>query len=106
MAMPDANSTGVVVQALIAAGEDVFSENWINVGMALGRFQNADGSFSYMLETRDVNLYAAVQALPALAGQAFPILGQAVHQARQSLPACTAEQLATPVPIVDLPCAA
>lgn len=104
-AMADANSTALVVQALIAAGEDPASQEWQNVAGALLAFQNESGSFSYLLDPRDDNLFATVQALPAIAGLALPFY--VVREATAvAAPTCTAEQLATPAATSDLPCAA
>lgn len=69
----DANSTAIVVQALIAVGEDPTSADWNNVAAALASFQNASGAFRYTDDQPDDNLYATLQAIPAIAGQAFPI---------------------------------
>jgi hypothetical protein len=103
-AAADGNSTGIVVQALIAAGEDPTAEKWQNVAGSLERFQNPDGSFTYLFDPRDENLYATVQLLPALARQPFPI--QPAKDAKPVLlPTCTPVQKATP-PADDLQCAA
>src|SRR3712207_7726676 len=42
-----------------------------NVLMSLTSFQNPSGAFRYMAEPPDDNLYATLQAIPALAGLAF-----------------------------------
>ncbi|MDQ4100528.1 MAG: cell wall anchor protein [Chloroflexota bacterium] len=70
----DANSTGLVVQALIAAGEDPASESWRNAAAALAAFQNPSGAFRYADDQPDDNIFATVQAVPAVAGRAMPIL--------------------------------
>jgi squalene cyclase len=104
-AQPDANSTALVVQALIAAGEDPTAQEWQNVAGSLLAFQNENGSFSYQLEQRDDNLFATVQAIPAIAGQALPVMSTAATPV--ALPTCTPERLqATPPADADLPCAA
>ena len=64
----DANSTAVAVQAIIAAGED-----WRGAAGALAAFQNPSGAFRYTDDQPDDNLFATVQAIPALAGAALPI---------------------------------
>jgi hypothetical protein len=69
----DANSTAVVIQALIAAGEDASSDAWGRATAALAGFQNDSGAFRYQHEFPDDNLYATVQAIPAMAGTALPI---------------------------------
>jgi hypothetical protein len=71
----DANSTSIVIQALIAAGEDPASAEWGNAFAALTSFQNESGAFRYMLDMQDDNLFATVQAIPALAGAPLPIAG-------------------------------
>jgi len=71
----DANSTGIVVQALVAAGQDPASPDWNNVAGRLLEFQNESGAFRYMVDMPDDNLFATVQAIPAIAGVPFPIVG-------------------------------
>jgi hypothetical protein len=108
-AVADANSTGIVVQALIAVGEDPSSEAWQNVGGSLLLFQNPSGAFRYTMEPPDDNLFATLQALPAIAGQAYPIAAGNGTPAALPEPqgTCTPEQLAaTPGADAELPCAA
>ncbi|MEA2595639.1 MAG: hypothetical protein QOF01_2108 [Thermomicrobiales bacterium] len=69
----DANSTAVVIQAILAAGEDPASADWKNAEAALVAFQNPSGAFRYTDDEPDDNLFATVQAIPALAGQPYPI---------------------------------
>ncbi len=69
----DANSTALVVQALIATGEDPSSQNWGNAMAALLRFQTGGGGFRYLDGDTEANLFATVQAMPALAGLPLPI---------------------------------
>lgn len=65
---PDANSTAYAVQALIATGANDAA------GLqALAAFQNPSGAFRYNDQQKDDNLLSTLQAIPALAGQAFPI---------------------------------
>ena len=102
-AAADANSTGIVIQALVAAGEDPAAQEWQNVSGSLMAFQNESGSFSYLLDPKDENLFATVQAIPALASQPFPIVSSAESD--------TAESTRTPdqqpgTPVADLPWAA
>jgi hypothetical protein len=70
-AMSDGNSTALVVQALIAAEQDPASADWNNAMGALLAFQNESGAFRYMNEPPDDNLFATLQAIPAIAGVAF-----------------------------------
>ena len=69
----DANSTSLVVQALIATGKDPASAEWKNAAAALAAFQNPSGAFRYADAPPEDNLFATIQALPAIAGLAFPI---------------------------------
>jgi hypothetical protein len=74
----DANSTAVTIQALIAAGEDPAGDAWTTEAgttpmSALEVFQNESGAFAWQAAIPDDNLLATVQALPALAGEAFPL---------------------------------
>ena len=104
-ALADANSTALVVQGLIAAGEDPTAQQWQNVAGLLLAFQNESGSFSYQLDPRDENLFATVQAIPAIAGLALPY-NMASGATAVALPTCTVEQLATPEADADRQCAA
>jgi hypothetical protein len=69
----DSNSTALVAQALIGAHGEDDPEAQAAID-ALLTFQNPNGSLSWMLDPRDENIFSTVQALPALAGRAFPIL--------------------------------
>lgn len=69
----DANSTALVVQALIAAGEDPTSPEWGNAAQALLAFQEADGGLRFMAVDEEANLLATVQGIPALAGVPLPV---------------------------------
>jgi prenyltransferase beta subunit len=73
----DANSTAFVVQAIIAVGQDPASTDWNNAAAALATFQNPSGAFQYTDDQPDDNLFATLQAIPAIAGQAYPIAGVA-----------------------------
>lgn len=110
-ATADANSTGLVIQALISVGEDPSSEAWQNVGGSLLLFQNPSGAFRYTMEPPDDNLFATLQAVPAVAGVALPIAsvgGTPVALPEPiPFPTCTAEELTvTPEVGAELPCAA
>ncbi|CAN5554500.1 prenyltransferase/squalene oxidase repeat-containing protein [soil metagenome] len=62
----DSNSTALAVQALIALDFDSTHDPLRRAVEALSVFQNANGSFSWMLDERDENMFSTVQALPAL----------------------------------------
>lgn len=95
----DANSTAVVLQALIAAGQDPAA--WVKGDAntpftALTDFQNDDGSFAWQKAMPDPNFLATVQAVPALAGKTYPLAVAAVGEAAapESLPVTGAAPLA------------
>mgnify|MGYP001405691819 CR=1 FL=1 len=69
-AIADANSTALVLQAVIAAG----SENTATLENALVTFQAPSGAFFYQAQDQTANLFSTVQAIPALAGLALPVL--------------------------------
>lgn len=71
----DANSTSFVVQAIIAVGQEPASADWNDAMAALTAFQNSSGAFHYTDDQPDDNLFATLQAIPAIAGQAYPIVG-------------------------------
>jgi len=107
----DSNTTGIVIQALVAVGEDPRSETWQNVGGSLLLFQNPSGAFRYTMEPPDDNLFATLQAVPAVAGVALPIasVGGTPVALPEAIPfpTCTAEEAAvTPEAGAELPCAA
>jgi prenyltransferase beta subunit len=72
----DANSTAIVVQAILAVGQDPASADWNEAAAALAAFQNPSGAFRYTDDEPDDNLFATVQALPAIAGQPYPIAAE------------------------------
>lgn len=71
--VPDANSSALVVQALIATGVDVEASGDL---AGLASFQNVSGAFRYQDEDPADNAFATVQAVPALAGAALPVIGE------------------------------
>jgi hypothetical protein len=99
----DANSTAVTIQALIAAGEEPAA--WESSGGAnpverLEAFQNESGAFAWQAAMPDDNLLATVQALPALAGRAFPLARMDVGEASA---AAGAADTATPAAPATVP---
>ena len=65
----DANSTALVAQALIAVDEDA------TVLIAtLSTFQNANGAFFWQHADMTDNSFSTIQAIPAAAGVAFPVV--------------------------------
>jgi prenyltransferase beta subunit len=72
--VPDANSTALAVQTLIATGADLSSESVSAAIDALAAFQNPSGGFRYTDDVPEDNLLATVQAIPALAGCALPVV--------------------------------
>jgi hypothetical protein len=97
----DANSTAVSIQALIAAGQDPAA--WESSGSAtpvdsLEAFQNPSGAFAWQASMPADNLLATVQALPALAGKAFPLATMAVGEASAASAAAAAPAASAPAP--------
>jgi hypothetical protein len=62
----DANSTALVLQALLAAGED--PATWGEPSRVLLGLQRSNGALVFNVDTPSDNLLATVQAIPALAG--------------------------------------
>jgi len=95
----DANSTAVTVQALLAAGIDpttwTVAEGKTPIA-ALEALQNESGAFAWKASVPDDNLLATVQALPALAGKAFPFATMDVGE-----PAAPATMPQTGGPVAD-----
>ena len=71
--VPDANSTALVLQALIATMAPEDEAAFQQDADALAGFQNGSGQFRYTDDMPDDNLFATVQALPAIVGLALPI---------------------------------
>ena len=92
----DANSTAVTIQAILAAGQDPVGAEWTTDAgstpiAALEAFQNESGAFAWQAAMPDDNLLATVQALPALAGKAFPLATMDVGEATAAAPTTTPE---------------
>jgi prenyltransferase beta subunit len=88
----DANSTAVTIQVIVAAGQDPIGPDWATDGggtpvSALEALQNESGAFAWQAAMPDDNLLATVQALPALAGKAFPLATMDVGAAAPLAPA-------------------
>jgi len=92
----DGNSTSLGLQAIVAVGQDPSTPEWRNAAAALVAFQNASGAMRYTNTEPSDNLFATVQAIPALAGVPLPVATVCVP---------VADGAATPVgtPIVALP---
>lgn len=69
----DANSTALVIQALLATGQSPESDAVAKPMKALDGMQNDSGALYYQQGATDDNLLATVQALPALAGKPLPV---------------------------------
>jgi squalene cyclase len=100
----DANSTSVAIQAIIAAGQDPAGAEWGSAAgstpvSALEGFQNVSGAFAWQLGTPDDNLLATVQALPALAGKAFPLATANVGAASAATASAAAASSAAPTTV-------
>ncbi len=72
----DGNSTAWVIQALLAAGQDIESHTWVKTNVTpmgfLMSLQNADGAVAYQRTVTDDNLSTTCAAVPALAVATFP----------------------------------
>ena len=66
---------------------------------ALEALQNESGAFAWQAAVPDDNLLATVQALPAVAGKAFPLAKMNVGEAAVAAPATMPE---TGGPMLDL----
>jgi hypothetical protein len=93
---PNANSTALAVQALVALGEDFYSSNspWAQAAgehtplRALQGFQTASGAFQADFGSGPFDdFFSTTQALPALTGKAYPLPGrwQSAYQALSCL---------------------
>jgi hypothetical protein len=69
----DANSTALVIQALLASGQSLDSDAVAKAVKALEGMQNDSGAFYYQQGATDDNVLATIQALPALAGKPLPV---------------------------------
>ena len=70
----DANSTALVIQAMIATGHAAGSTEISSSLSALGTLRNSDsGAFYYRSDAKDDNLLASAQAIPALEAKPLPI---------------------------------
>lgn len=96
--MADANSTALAVQALIAAGQDPSSPEWGNAARGLTAFQNVSGAFRYIDAEPADNLFATIQAVPALAGYALPVAAACAEPAPAAEISATPEVVALPAP--------
>ncbi len=74
--IPDSNSTALAIQAFVAAGRNVG-----DLEPVLAGFQNPSGAFFFNADDTADNAFSTVQAIPALAGEAFPVLGNATATA-------------------------
>lgn len=63
----DSNSTALAIRAFGAVGQGVSEVELDALVHALIGFQNENGSYSWMLDPRDDNIFSTVEAIPALA---------------------------------------
>lgn len=72
----DCGSTAWVIQALIAANEDIEGKTWVKAAVTpmgfLMSLQNADGAFMYQKVVPEDSVYSTTQAIPALMTKPFP----------------------------------
>lgn len=73
----DSDSTAWVIQALLAAGEDVEDGKWVKTSIApmdcLISLQNPSGAFVFQKTVPDDSLLSTLLAVPALMGKTFPL---------------------------------
>jgi hypothetical protein len=69
----DANSTALAVQALIAVGRDPATLPNGDAIAALATFQQPSGALTWQQEFPEDNMFATLQAIPALVGAALPV---------------------------------
>jgi hypothetical protein len=98
----DANSTALVIQAIVATSGNPTAAPWADAGgnalSALLALQNASGAFRYDAATADDNAFATYQAVPAVLYRSFPLESIAIIQpAPEPTPAPTTGPTA-PVP--------
>jgi prenyltransferase beta subunit len=78
----NSNSTGFAVQAILASGNDPLTSTWSVSDSTpidyLLNLQVAEGGIAFVNAADGANLFATVQALPALVGKPFPYLSRAV----------------------------
>jgi hypothetical protein len=83
----DANSTAWVIQALLAAGEDVEDGKWVKGSVApmgcLISMQNPNGAFVFQKTVLDDSLLSTLQAVPALMEKPFPLKTEAKKPAEK-----------------------
>lgn len=96
----DANSTALVIQALIAAGHAPEAGGAGSPLDALAHFQSANGAFRYRDDTPADSALATVQAIPALMSIPLPVVPSGISQADALviLPAAGRAELVAAVP--------
>jgi hypothetical protein len=76
-AKTNANSTGLLLSALATTGERADRSPWTSRGAgparALAALQLGSGAFRYLASEPSANAYATVQAVPGIAGSAYPV---------------------------------
>jgi hypothetical protein len=112
----DANSTAVVLQAILALGEDPSAPDWTQADgkplTALAALQNSSGALRYSNAMTDDNAVATYQAVPALLMKSLPVRSRPVADASAALaagaPAAAAPAAAAPtaVPAATMPATA
>ncbi|HEX7103062.1 MAG TPA: prenyltransferase/squalene oxidase repeat-containing protein [Nitrolancea sp.] len=93
----DANSTALVIQALLATGQPLDSDGVAKPMKALEGMQNGSGALLFQQGATDDNLLATIQALPAFAGKPLPIWplhapGRTLDQAKSAAQAGDAQR--------------
>jgi len=102
----DPDSTAVVLQALLAFGEDPASVSWSAgsanpytalVGFQLGCATATPGAFFFGTASSGANMFATLDAVPAVAGKPFP-LAASTSAAAPAVGCAAIQQPASPSP--------
>lgn len=93
----DANSTALVIQALLATGQSPDSNAVTRPLKAMEGMENGSGALYFQKGATDDNLLATIQALPALAGKPLPVWplhapGRTLDQAKAAAQAGNAQR--------------
>ena len=71
---PDANTTGFVISALIAVGENPKAKKWGTAVSSLLAFRNESGAFRPYPDDPTDDIASTISALIALSGATWPVL--------------------------------
>ncbi|MFH1737184.1 MAG: prenyltransferase/squalene oxidase repeat-containing protein [Actinomycetota bacterium] len=96
----DSNSTAWVIQALLAADEDIEDGEWVKTSVApmgcLISLQNPNGAFVFQKTVPDDSLLSTLQAVPALMEKPYPLK----HGATKTVPKTETSSNGTGISII------